>query len=92
MCLIHATGEIQLHSVGEVPSVCQAQSQDSVSGISKSHHYRCVSSRPRVRLNIDILSAVQLFGPVPGKVLSNVNHLAAAVVALARIALRILVG
>ena len=44
-----------------------------------------------VRLHVDVLGAEELLGPVAGQVLGHVDELAAAVVALARIALGVLV-
>ena len=46
----------------------------------------------RVRLHVDVLGAEELLGPVDGELLGDVDELAAAVVALARIALGVLVG
>ncbi len=47
---------------------------------------------PGVRLDVGVLGAEQLLGPVDRQLLGHVDELAAAVVALARIPLGVLVG
>ena len=45
-----------------------------------------------VRLHVGVLGAEELLAPVAGEVLGVVDHVVAAVVALGRIALGVLVG
>ena len=51
-----------------------------------------VGLRARVRLDVGVLGAEQLLGAVDRELLGDVDELAAAVVALARVALGVLVG
>lgn len=53
---------------------------------------RLVRLRPGVGLNIDVFCAEQLLRAVPGEVLHLVGVLTSAVISLARVAFRVLVG
>ena len=61
-------------------------------GSSSRHIDRLVGLRAAVRLDVGVLGAEQLLGPVAGQVLDHIDVLAAAVVPPAGIALGILVG
>jgi hypothetical protein len=63
-----------------------------VAGLQQGHEHRLVGLRARVRLDVGVAGAEQLLGPLDGERLDLVDEFAAAVVALARIALGVLVG
>src|SRR5215211_2725805 len=90
--VVGPAGEVELHPVREVPAVGEVHGENLVAGV----HERCVggliSLAPRVRLHVDVLRAEELYRPLDGEVLDLVYLLATAVVALARIAFRVLVG
>src|SRR6185503_10950504 len=54
--------------------------------------HRHVGLRAGVGLHVDVLGPEELAGPADGQLLGDVDDLAAAVVALARVALGVLVG
>ena len=61
-------------------------------GFSKPEEHRLVGLRAGVGLHVGVLGAEQLLHAVDGQLLGDVDELAAAVVALARVALGVLVG
>ena len=69
----------------------QLESHHRVPRIEQRVVHGDVRLRARVRLNVRVLGAEQLHGALDGEPLGDVDMLAAAVVALARIALRVLV-
>jgi hypothetical protein len=77
---------------GEVPAVGQVRRQHRVAGLEQREVDGHVRLRARVRLDIDVLGAEQLAGARDRELLGPVDDLAAAVIAPARIALRVLVG
>ncbi|MNN47594.1 hypothetical protein D3C81_1620220 [compost metagenome] len=78
--------------MGQVAAVGQAHAEDGVAGIQQGEVDRRVGRGAGVRLDVGVVGAEQLFGAVDGDLLDLVDVLAAAVVALARIALGVLVG
>ena len=70
----------------------QVQAEDDVARIEHGEINRRVGLRPGVRLHVDVLGAEKLFRAVAGEVFSDIDELAAAVVALAGVALGILIG
>ena len=84
--------DVQLHPVREVAAVVQGHPHDRVARVDQRHVGRVVGLGPGVRLDVHVLRAEHLLGPVDGQLLGDVDPLAAAVVALARIALGVLVG
>ena len=85
-------GEVDLHPVGEMAAVIELHAQDPVTGIEQGHVDSGVGLGAGVRLDVGVLGPEQLLRPVDGQLLGHVHVLAAAVVALAGIALRVLVG
>ena len=69
----------------------EAHPEDAVARLQQGHVDGRVGLRAGVRLHVDVLGAEDLLGAVDGELLGHVDELAAAVVALARIALGVLV-
>ena len=77
----------------QVAAVGQVHAQDPVTGLEHAEVGGHVGLRARVRLDVDVLGArEQRQGALLGEPLDDVHELAAAVVALARQALGVLVG
>ena len=72
-------------------AVVEAQREDRVAGLEHRHVDRHVRLRARVRLDVRVLGAEELLRAVDRELLDLVDDLAAAVVALARVALGVLV-
>ena len=70
----------------------QVQAQDGVARLQQGEHGGGVGLGAGVRLHVGVLGAEQGLDPVDGQLLDHVDVLAAAVVALARVALGVLVG
>ena len=70
----------------------EVQTHEGVARIEAGEEDSCVGLCTGVRLHIGILSAEQLADAVDGQLLDLVDDLTAAIVAMARIALGILVG
>ena len=89
---VEPTGEVDLEAVGQVPAVCQLEREDRVPGLQAGEVDGHVRLGARVRLDVGVLGAEERSGPVDRELLDLVDDLAPAVVAPARIALRVLVG
>src|SRR5579884_3673715 len=89
--VVEAAAEVDRRAVGEVAAVVEAHAQHGVAGLEDGHVDRHVGARPAVRLDVGVLRAEELLGPVDGQLLDLVDHLAAAVVATPRVPLGILV-
>ena len=83
---------VERHAVGEVAAFGQAHAHDRVAGLEQGEEHRLVGLRAGVRLDVGEAGVEQLLDPVDGQLLGHVDELAAAVVALARVALGVLVG
>ena len=98
--LVHAVGggvvvlagEVDLHAVGEVAAVGQGQAQEGVAGGGQGVEDGGVGLGPGVGLDVGPLGVEDGLGALDGQGLGDVDDLAAAVVAAARVALRVLVG
>ena len=88
---VQASAEVDLQPVREVAAVVEAERQDRVARLQRRHVDRHVRLRARVRLDVRVLGAEQLLRAVDGELLDLVDHLAAAVIALPRVALGVLV-
>ncbi len=73
-------------------TVVERHPHDRVARIEHRHVRGVVGLGPGVRLDVGVLGAEQLLGAVDRELLGDVDLLAAAVVALARVALGVLVG
>ncbi len=90
--LVELARDVQLHPVGEMAAVVERHAHDRVAGIDHRHVGSVVGLGAGVRLDVGVLRAEHLLGAVDGELLGDVDPLAPAVVALARIALGVLVG
>ena len=79
--------------MGQVAALVELHAQDPIAGADRAEVGRHVGLGPRVGLDVDVLGAgEQRQGALLGEPLGDVDELAAAVVALARQALGVLVG
>ena len=85
-------GHVERHAVRQVAAGGEIHSQHGVAGLEEGQEHRLVGLGTGVRLHVGTIGAEQFLGAIDGKLLDHVDVLAAAVVALARIALGILVG
>ena len=85
-------GEADLGAVGQVAAVRQRHRQHRVAGLQEGAVHRDVGAGAGVRLQVGVLGAEQRLGPVDADLLGPVDHLAAAVVPPAGIALGVLVA
>ncbi len=90
--VVELAGEVDAHAVGEVAAVRQVQAHDGVARVQQREHGRGVGLCTGVRLDVCEFRTEQGLDPVDGQLLHDVNVLAAAIVALARVALGVLVG
>ncbi|SAK86673.1 hypothetical protein AWB79_06100 [Caballeronia hypogeia] len=79
-------------AVREVAAVREAQAHDRVAGLEHREEHALVGLRAGVRLHVRGFGAEDLLHAIDGELLDHIDILAAAVVTLARIAFRILVG
>ncbi len=89
---VQLAGKIQLVAVGEVAAMRQVEAEDGIAGLNNGHVGGGVGLRAGVRLHVRVLGAEELFGAVARQIFHHVGILAAAVVALAGVALRIFIG
>ena len=79
-------------AVGQVTAGGERQAEDGVARLGERVEHALVGLRARVRLHVGEAAAEQLLGAIDGEFFGDVDVLAAAVVALARIAFGVLVG
>ena len=84
--------EIQRVAVREVSAVREVHAEDRVARLEQRQVDAHVRLRAGVRLHVGMLGAEERLGAADGERFDDVDELAAAVVALAGIALRVLVG
>ena len=84
--------EIGRMPVGQVTAVIEAHAHDGVAGLGQRHEHGGIGLRTRVRLHVGVFAVEQLTGAGNGQLLGDVDMLAAAVVALGRVAFGVLVG
>ena len=90
--VVDATAEVHRRAVGEVTALVEAHPHDLVAGLEQREVGGHVGVGARVRLHVGVLGAEQLAQAVAGELLDLVDHEVAAVVALRRVALGVLVG
>ena len=90
--VVELPGEVHLEAVRQVAAVRQRHRQHPVARGQRRRVGGLVGRRARVGLHVDVVGAEELLRAVDGELLDLVDDLAAAVVALAREALRVLVG
>ena len=88
---VEPSGEVDLEPVGEMAAVVEPEREHGVARLHQPEVDRHVRLRARVRLHVRVLGAEERLGPVDRELLDLVDDLAAAVVALARVALGVLV-
>ena len=87
-----ASAEIHRQTVSQVPAFGETESQNLVSRIDQREIRREVRICARVGLDIDMLGPKELLGSIDRKRFDDIDVFAAAVITLAGIAFRILVG
>ena len=85
-------GVVERVAVGEVATVGEVHSEDHVARLAGCEVHGHVGLRAGVRLNVGVVAAKELLGPVPRQLLRHVHELAPSVVALGGVALGVLVG
>jgi len=83
---------VQRHAVGEMAALGQAHAHDGVAGLQQAEEDGLVGLAAAVGLHVGVLRAKELLAALDGQCLGHVDELAAAVVALARVALGVFVG
>ena len=78
--------------MGQVPALVEGQAQHGIAALKEGVVDGHVGLRTGMRLHVGVLGAEELLGAVASEVLGHVDHLAASVVAPARVALGILAG
>ncbi len=91
-CVIGLAGKIQLETVREVAAMSEAEAENGVTGLENRGKSRLVGLRAGMRLHVDVFGPEEPFGAVARKVFGQVGDFAAAVIALARVALGVLIG
>jgi hypothetical protein len=90
--VVQPARHVELHAVGQVAAVGQREPHDRLAGLQQRVVDRRVGLGAGVRLHVGVLGPEQRLGPIDGQLLDDVDVLAPAVVAAARVALRVLVG
>ena len=90
--VVEPAAGVDRRAVGEVAALVEAQAEDRVARLEQGEVHGHVGVGARVGLHVGVLGAEQRLGPLAGQVLDLVDDLVAAVVALARVALAVLVG
>ena len=90
--VVQLAADIHRRAMGEVAAMCQTHAQNGVARLQHRCIHRLVGLRTGMRLHVGVFRAEQRLGAVYRQLLGDVHELAAAVIALARIALGILVG
>ena len=96
----HAVGDdleplarhVDRRAVGQVAAGGEVEAHEGVAGLQQRQEHRLVRLAAGVRLHVGEVAAEQLLGALDRERLGDVDELAAAVVALARIALGVFVG
>ena len=89
---IPPAGEVELHPVGQVAAVGEVHRQDGVARLEAGIIDRLIGRGPGMRLDVGVLGAEELLGPVDRQPLDLVDELATAVIPLAGQTLGVLVG
>src|SRR5205823_651890 len=79
-------------AMSEMSAESQAHAQELISWLEHCHVYRHVSLRARMWLHVGVVGPENLFGAGNGKALGYVHVFAPAVVTLAWVTLRVLIG
>ena len=85
-------GHVDRRAVRQVAARIEVEAHEGVARLQQRQEHRLVHLAAGVRLHVGEVAAEQLLGPLDRQFLGDVDELAAAIVALARIALGIFVG
>ena len=85
-------GDVHGTAVAEMAAVGQIHAQHRVAGLEQGKEHRQVGVGTGMWLDVGIIAAEQLAGPLAGDLLRHIHGVAAAVVALAGVTLGVLVG
>ena len=85
-------GQVRRRAMGQVPAMGERHAEDRVARLDQREHHRLVGLAARMRLHVGEGAVEQALGAVDGELLDDVDILAAAVIAPARIAFGIFVG
>ena len=85
-------GGVDQGTVAQMPTMVKVQTHKGVARLQYGQQYGCVGLGTGVGLDVGVFCAKQLADTVNSQLFNLVNDLTAAVVAVARIAFRILVG
>src|SRR5579885_3898483 len=78
--------------VGQMTSMGQIHAEDRIAGIQYGRIGRFIGLRSRMGLNVNVLGAEEFLSSLAGKIFHCVDMLAAAVISLSGVTLRIFVG
>ena len=90
--MVEPAADVDRRAVGEVAALVEAHAEHGVARLEQGQVDGHVGVGAGVGLHVGVLGAEQRLGPLAGQVLDLVDDLVAAVVALARVALGVLVG
>ncbi len=90
--VVQLAADIHRCTVGQMAAVRQAHAEDGVARFQHRNINCLVGLRTGMRLHVGVFRAEQSLGAIDGQLLGHVDVLASAVIALAGIAFRILVG
>ena len=85
-------GHIELHAVAQMAAGCEIEAQKRVAGLHQRHEHGRIGRSAGVWLHVCELTSEKPRNPFNRKAFDNIDVLATAVIAPARIAFRILVG
>ena len=90
--VVQFTGEVNRRTVSQVTAMRQIHTQNGIAWFQQRGVDRKVSLGARVRLDVSVVSAEQFFRTIDRQLFNDINILATAVVAFARITFSIFVG
>ena len=90
--LVQDSRRVHRGAMRQVTAVRQVETHKGIAGFQAGHQYRHVGLGARMGLYIGIVGIEEVFGAVDGKLLRNVDILAAAIVSFPGISLGIFVG
>ena len=88
----HLPRHVDRRAVRQVAARIQVEAHEGVARLQQRQKHRLVHLAAGIRLDVGEIAGEQLLRPLDGQFLGDVDELAAAIVALARIALGIFVG
>jgi len=89
---VRPSREVDGKTMREMPPMGKVHGEDRIPGLQSSGIDRLIGRRTRMRLHVGMFGAKSRLGPLDRQPLDLVHHFAAAVVALARVSLGVLVG